>query len=35
MALLTWWLDNNMPYSVERMNDIFRRLTQPGVEAVL
>jgi AcrR family transcriptional regulator len=35
MALLTWWLDNNIPYSVDRMNDMFRRLTQPGIEAVL
>jgi AcrR family transcriptional regulator len=35
MALLTWWIDNNMPYSVERMNDMFRRLTQPGIEALM
>jgi AcrR family transcriptional regulator len=35
MSLLTWWLDNNRPYSAERMNDMFRQLTQPGVEAVL
>ena len=35
MSLLTWWLDNNMPYSAEGMNEMFRRLTQPGVEAVM
>lgn len=35
MSLLTWWLDNNLPYSAERMNDMFRQLTQPGVEAVM
>jgi AcrR family transcriptional regulator len=35
LSLLTWWLDHNMPYSAERMNEMFRQLTQPGVEAVL
>ena len=35
MSLLTWWLDNNLPYSAERINEIFRQLTQPGVEAVM
>jgi AcrR family transcriptional regulator len=35
MSLLTWWLDNNLPYSAERMNAMFRQLTQPGVESVM
>ena len=35
MSLLTWWLDNNLPYSAERMNEMFRQLTQPGIEAVM
>ena len=35
IALLTWWLDHDLPYSAERMNDMFRQLTQPGVEAVM
>ena len=35
MSLLTWWLDNNLPYPAERMNEMFRQLTQPGVEAVM
>jgi hypothetical protein len=35
MSLLTWWLDNDMPYPAERMNEMFRQLTQPGVEAVM
>lgn len=35
MSLLTWWLDNNQPYSPEQMNEMFRQLTQPGVEAVM
>ncbi len=35
MALLTWWLDHDLPYPAERMNDMYRQLTQPGVEAIL
>jgi AcrR family transcriptional regulator len=35
ISLLTWWLDNNLPYSAERMNEIFRQLTEPGVEEVM
>lgn len=35
MALLTWWLDHDLPYPAERMNDIYRQLTQPGVQALL
>jgi AcrR family transcriptional regulator len=35
MALLTWWLDHNAPYPAERMNEMFRQLTQPGIEAIL
>lgn len=34
MALLTHWLDHDLPYSVERMNDIFRELMEHGVELV-
>ena len=35
MALLTWWLDHDLPYPAERINDIYRQLTQPGVEAII
>jgi len=35
MSLLTWWLDNNLPFSAEQMNDMFCQLTQPGVEQVM
>jgi len=35
MALLTWWLDHNVPYPAERMNDMYRQLTQPGITAIL
>ncbi len=34
-ALLTWWLDNDSPYSAEQMNDFYRQLVEPGVEAIM
>ena len=34
-TLLTWWLDNDSPYSAEQMNDYYRQLVQPGVEAIM
>lgn len=33
LSLMTWWLDNNMPYSAEKMDEIFRILTAPAIEA--
>ena len=27
MAMITWWLDNDMPYPPEQMADMFRRMT--------
>ena len=33
LSLLTWWLDNNMPYPAEKMDEIFRILTTPTIEA--
>ncbi len=33
LALLKWWLENNMPYSPERMDELFQRLVLPGVHA--
>lgn len=35
LSLLTWWLDNNLPHSAEKMDGIFRQLTMPGLEAAL
>jgi AcrR family transcriptional regulator len=35
LSLMTWWLDNNMPYSAERMDEIFRTLTAPAIEAAI
>ncbi|HWR01770.1 MAG TPA: TetR/AcrR family transcriptional regulator [Chlorobaculum sp.] len=33
LSLLIWWLDNNMPYPAERMDEMFRILTTPTIEA--
>ncbi len=35
MALLTWWLNHDLPYSAERMYDMYCQLAQPGVASVL
>ncbi len=31
LLLLKWWLDNRMPYSPERMNEIVQQLMLPGI----
>ena len=35
LTLLQWWLDNNMPYPPERMDEMFQQLVLPGVMASL
>ena len=35
ITLLKWWLDNKMPYTPERMDEIARQLTMPMIEAGL
>ena len=35
LTLLVWWLDNNMPYTPERMDALFQELSMPGVWSVL
>lgn len=35
VTLLKWWLDNKMPYSPQRMDEIFQQLVLPGVAAAL
>jgi len=35
LTLLVWWLDNNIPYSPERMDEMYQELTMPGVWATL
>ena len=32
LTLLKWWLDNKMIYSPEQMDEIFQKLTMPGIE---
>lgn len=32
ISMLTWWLDNDLPYSAEQMNEYYRQLVQPGVD---
>lgn len=34
-ALLKWWLDHNMPYPPERMDEIFHQLVIPSFRSVL
>ncbi len=33
-TLLMWWLDNDMPYSPEEMNEMFIKLVMGGITAV-
>lgn len=33
--LLTWWLDNDMPYPPERMNEIYMQLVVGGIDSVI
>jgi len=35
LALLTWWLDHDLPYTAEQMGQMFERLTRPAVAAAL
>ncbi len=35
LALLVWWLDNNLVQSAEEMGTLFWRLMTPGIEDVL
>jgi AcrR family transcriptional regulator len=35
LILLKWWLDNKMPYSPERMDEIFQELVMPGIRDML
>jgi len=34
-SLLKWWLDERMPYSPERMDEIYHELVNPAVRTVL
>ena len=35
LGLLTWWLDNDLPYPPERMAAMVTQLTAPGLRAAL
>jgi AcrR family transcriptional regulator len=35
MNMLTWWLDNEMPYTPEQMDALFQQLVRPGVQTTL
>jgi AcrR family transcriptional regulator len=34
IALMTWWLDRDLPYSAERMDEIYQQLAKPGVDLI-
>ena len=34
-TLLLWWLEHKMPYTPERMDEMFQQLVMPGVTAIL
>lgn len=35
LNLLKWWLESEMPYSPERMDEMFQQLALPGVWAIV
>jgi AcrR family transcriptional regulator len=35
ISLLTWWLDTDSSYSAAQMNEFYRQLVEPGVNAVM
>lgn len=35
LGLLTWWLDEDLPYPAERMNDYYRELTEHAIRKAL
>jgi len=35
LTLLVWWLENDMPYTPERMDALYQELSMPGVWSVL
>ena len=35
LTLLTWWLENDMPYPPEQMNEMFMELVKGGIKTVV
>jgi AcrR family transcriptional regulator len=34
-GLMRWWLENNMPYSPEEMDEVFCKLVMPGIHGTI
>ena len=35
LGLIDWWLDHDRPYPPEQLEEMYRRLTEPGIHAAL
>jgi len=35
LGMLTWWLDNDLLYSAEQMNEFYRKVTEPTIVTLL
>jgi AcrR family transcriptional regulator len=35
LSVLTWWLDNDLPYTPERINEVFQNLARSGVQTLI
>jgi len=35
MTAMTWWLERNSRFSAQQINDVFRSLVLPSVDATL
>jgi AcrR family transcriptional regulator len=35
IASLIWWVEHDLPYPPQRMNEIFQQLTQPAIESIM
>jgi AcrR family transcriptional regulator len=35
LGLIDWWLDHDRPYPPEQLEEMYRRLTEPGIRAAL
>lgn len=35
LGLIDWWLDHDRPYSPEQLEELYRRLAEPGIRAAM
>jgi hypothetical protein len=35
ISLIIWWLDQDMPYTPEEMDDMFNALAMPGIWKIM